>query len=170
MGGEQGTRPSGFLQQAGALFLWDTRAPQSTKYLDDQTVPSQAGPGSRKLAQRDNVSLWLICAWVPTPWHLGDNKPFLLHTKILFLVSLVTRQTVTVRSSRVCVCLCVREVVCVRAERFICLLSRDKGLHCSLAVHFTVTTLKEGDGSCAAMEAKCIKQNLKVYFKIFTLL
>lgn len=97
------THPFGFLQQVHTLFLRETRATQNIKYLDDQTMT-----GSYKLAQRDNVSLQLICAWMPTPWHLVNNNPFLLQTRILFLVSLGTCWTSTVCLSSVCVCVCMR--------------------------------------------------------------
>jgi len=107
VGGEQGLTPPGFSNKPALCSFWRTRATQNIKYLDDQTVPSQ----------RDNVSLWLICAWMPTPWHLVNNNPFLLQTRTLFLVFLGTRQTFTVCRCMcvcVCACMCICARVCVR--------------------------------------------------------
>ena len=98
--------------------------------------PNYAWPGqtrSCKLAQRDNVSLWPICAWMPTSWHRVNNNPFLLQTRIPFLVSLGTSRSFTVCRSPVCVRVCGLEL----SDLSVC--SQDKGPHCSLAVHFTVT-------------------------------
>ena len=90
----------------------------------NSTRPGQTG--SCKLCQRDNVSLSLICAWMPTPWHLVNNTLFLLQTRILFLVSLGTCQAFTVYRFPVCVCECVSECV-GQSFRIYLFFSKDKG-------------------------------------------
>lgn len=44
-GRRAGTQPSGFLQQALTLFLRETRATRTIKYLNGQTQPEQARLG-----------------------------------------------------------------------------------------------------------------------------
>ena len=119
VGGEPGLTPR--VSPTSTHFV-----PNGDKSHSEHKVPrwpNYARPGqtgSCKLAQRDNVSLLLICPWMPTLWHLANNNPFLLQTRILFSVTLVWF------------------LLYISPLRLIYLLvSRDKGFHCSLAVHFT---------------------------------
>ena len=103
-GGQRGCREEKKGEESRGSPLWVSPTSSHFVLMRDKSHsehkvprwPDHAWPGqtgSCKLAQRDNVSLWLICAWMPTPWHLVNNNPFLLQTKILFLVSLGTIQT-----------------------------------------------------------------------------
>lgn len=146
-GRRAGTHPSGFLQQALTLFLWETRASQNISYLNGQTRPGQARLGLVNCAKE---IMLLICAWMPTSWHLVNNNPFLLQTRILFLVSLGTCWTFTVCWSPVRVWVGLSWVIYL-------FVSQDKGLHCSLAVHSTVTdAIRRQKLSMLLLKPRCI--------------